>query len=117
MASSDNRLYEFKPFCLDAASGTLLKDDVIVHLTPKAFETLLVLVQRRVQVVEKEQLLKEVWGPEHVEESQYLRVFMRQLRTKLEADPANPTALPGIYQVKSGSDQTAMDGSRYSDWQ
>ena len=48
---------------LDAGSRILLKDGATVRLTPKAFETLLVLVQHAVQVVEKEQLLKEVWPP------------------------------------------------------
>jgi DNA-binding winged helix-turn-helix (wHTH) protein len=61
MLLQDNHLYEFKPFLLDAGRIPL-KDGVTVKLTPKAFETLLVLVQHGVQVVEKDQLLKR-FGP------------------------------------------------------
>jgi DNA-binding winged helix-turn-helix (wHTH) protein len=56
MLRPDNHLYEFGPFVLDARSRILLRDGATVRLTPKAFETLLVLVQARVQVVDKEQL-------------------------------------------------------------
>src|SRR5215813_6536184 len=95
MASSDNRLYEFKPFCLDAASGTLLKDDVIVHLTPKAFETLLVLVQHALQVVEKDQLLKEVWPDSFVEEGSLSRNIY-ELRKALGDDSSEPRYIATI---------------------
>jgi len=61
-----------------------------IHLTPNEYKLLEVLLRYSENVVTHRQLLREVWGPEHVEESQYLRVFMRQLRTKLETDPANP---------------------------
>jgi two-component system, OmpR family, KDP operon response regulator KdpE len=70
-----------------------------VHLTPNEYKLLEVLLRYSENVVTHRQLLKEVWGPEHLEEAQYLRVFMRQLRTKLEKDPANPRHLitePGI---------------------
>ena len=50
-------------------------------------------------MVTQRQLLSEVWGPEHLDEREYLRVFMSQLRRKLEADPAHPRHLitePGV---------------------
>ena len=89
MVSPDNRLYEFKPFALDAVSRTLFKDNEIVHLTPKAVETLLVLVQHRIQVVEKEQLLKEVWPDSFVEEGSLSR-NIHELRKALGDDSSEP---------------------------
>src|SRR5688572_30683516 len=68
MSSRENELYEFGPYVMDARSRILLKDGSTVRLTPKAFDTLLVLVQHASQVVEKEQLLREVWPDIFVEE-------------------------------------------------
>src|SRR6476659_2037000 len=68
MIPEDNHLYEFEPFVLDARNRILLRDGATVRLTPKAFETLLVLVQHAMQVVDKEQLLKTVWRDTFVEE-------------------------------------------------
>ncbi|MGD9727450.1 MAG: response regulator [Nitrospiraceae bacterium] len=64
-----------------------------VHLTPIEYKLLTTLVKHAGLVMTHRQLLKEVWGPLHVEESQYLRVYMRQLRHKLEKDPARPRYL------------------------
>jgi two-component system KDP operon response regulator KdpE len=64
-----------------------------IHLTPIEYKLLTTLVKHAGMVMTHRQLLKEVWGPLHVEESQYLRVYMRQLRHKVEADPARPRFL------------------------
>ena len=64
-----------------------------VHLTPIEYKLLSTLVRYAGKVVTHRQLLKEVWGPLHVEESHYLRVYMRQLRNKLERNPAHPRYL------------------------
>lgn len=64
-----------------------------VHLTAIEYKLLTTLVRHAGKVVTHRQLLKEVWGPLHVEEEHYLRVYMRQLRNKLEANPANPKYL------------------------
>lgn len=64
-----------------------------VHLTPIEYKLLTTLVRYAGKVVTHRQLLKEVWGPLHVEESHYLRVYMRQLRNKLEQNPAHPRYL------------------------
>src|SRR5206468_7061981 len=64
-----------------------------VHLTPNEYKLLQVLLCHAGKVVTQRQLLKQVWGPEHLNEPQYLRVFMGQLRRKLEADPAHPKYL------------------------
>src|SRR5262245_48655191 len=95
MVSPDNHLYEFKPFALDAASRTLFKNNEIVHLTPKAVETLLVLVQHRVQVVEKEQMLKKVWPDSFVEEGSLSR-NIHELRKALGDDSSEPSYIETI---------------------
>ena len=64
-----------------------------IHLTPIEYKLLAALVKHAGMVMTHRQLLKEVWGPLHVDESQYLRVYMRQLRHKVEADPARPRYL------------------------
>ena len=64
-----------------------------IHLTPIEYKLLATLAKHAGLVMTHRQLLKEVWGPLHVEESQYLRVYMRQLRSKVETDPARPRYL------------------------
>src|SRR5687768_13685400 len=95
MIAPDNRFYEFEPFLLDAGSRILLKDGETVRLTPKAFETLLVLVQHGVQVVEKEQLLKEVWPDSFVEEGSLSR-NIHELRKALGDDSSEPRYIETI---------------------
>jgi two-component system KDP operon response regulator KdpE len=76
-----------------------------VHLTPIEYKLLTTLVRYAGRVVTHRQLLQEVWGPGHTEASHYLRVYMGQLRHKLEADPARPRYLvtePGVgYRLKT----------------
>jgi two-component system KDP operon response regulator KdpE len=67
--------------------------DKEVHLTQIEYKLLTTLIRHADKVVTHRQLLKEVWGPLHVEEGHYLRVYMRQLRNKLETTPANPKYL------------------------
>lgn len=64
-----------------------------IHLTPIEYKLLRTLVRYAGKVVTHRQLLKEVWGPLHIEEGHYLRVYMRQLRNKVETDPAQPRHL------------------------
>lgn len=64
-----------------------------VHLTPTEFRLLTVLVKNAGKVVTHRQLLKEVWGPESVHENQYLRVYLGQLRRKIEIDATRPRYL------------------------
>jgi two-component system KDP operon response regulator KdpE len=75
-----------------------------VHLTPTEYRLLTTLVKYAGRVVTHRQLLKEVWGPTYVEQTHYLRVFVGQLRQKLEREPAKPRYLtnePGIgYRLK-----------------
>jgi two-component system KDP operon response regulator KdpE len=70
-----------------------------VHLTPIEYKLLSVLIKHRGKVVTHRQLLKEVWGPSYTEQNPYLRIFILNLRRKLEADPTRPQYLltePGV---------------------
>ncbi|TKB60779.1 MAG: response regulator [Nitrospira sp.] len=64
-----------------------------IHLTPIEYKLLTTLIRYAGKVLTHRQLLKEVWGPLHVDEGHYLRVYMRQLRNKLEKNPAHPRYL------------------------
>lgn len=84
---------------VDLEARLVRVDDAEVHLTPIEFKLLETLVRHAGKVVTQRQLLLEVWGPQHSEQAQYLRVYMAQLRRKLEADPARPRFLrtePGV---------------------
>lgn len=75
-----------------------------VHLTPTEYRLLATLIKHAGKVVTHRQLLRDVWGPSYVEHAQYLRVYMGQLRQKLEPEPAKPRYLvnePGVgYRLK-----------------
>jgi two-component system KDP operon response regulator KdpE len=84
---------------IDLAAQRVRRDGETVHLTPTEFNLLARLVRNAGQVVTHRQLLADVWGAEFVDHTQYLRLYMGQLRAKLEADPAEPRMLltdPGV---------------------
>jgi two-component system, OmpR family, KDP operon response regulator KdpE len=71
----------------------------LVHMTPNEYRLLAILVKYAGRVLTHQQLLKEIWGPGSSQETHYLRVYMNQLRQKLEPDPAQPRYLltePGV---------------------
>jgi two-component system KDP operon response regulator KdpE len=70
-----------------------------IHLTPTEFDMLSILVEQAGRVVGHREMLRKVWGPDSVNETQYLRVFMRQLRFKLEPEPAQPRYLVTVAGV------------------
>jgi len=78
---------------IDLAARVVKKAGSVVHLTPIEFRLLGVLVANAGRVLTHRHLLREVWGPSHVEDNHYLRVFMANLRHKLESDPAQPKML------------------------
>lgn len=78
---------------VDLARRQVFVDDIEVHLTPIEYKLLTTLVRQAGKVVTQRQLLKEVWGASYMNEGHYLRVYMGQLRHKLEADPARPRYL------------------------
>ena len=71
----------------------LARDGQEIHLTPIEYKLLTTLIRYAGKVLTHRQLLKEVWGPLHLDEGHYLRVYMRQLRNKLERNPAHPRYL------------------------
>jgi two-component system KDP operon response regulator KdpE len=77
----------------DLGRRQVFVDDQEVRLTPTEYRLLAVLVRHAGRVVTHRQLLREVWGPDSVFENQYLRVYMGQLRRKIESDPARPRYL------------------------
>jgi two-component system KDP operon response regulator KdpE len=85
-----------------------------IHLTPKEYNLLRFLAAHAGKVVTHQQLLNEVWGPAHVEDVQYLRVLMRQLRQKIEPGVSTPHLLinePGVgYRLLSVT-ENANDAS------
>jgi two-component system KDP operon response regulator KdpE len=78
---------------IDLAARVVQRDGIDVHLTPLEYKLLGVLIQHRGKVVTHRQLLNEVWGAAHVESPQYLRIYMRALREKIEPEPARPRYL------------------------
>ncbi len=90
---------ETSSFVVDLAVKKVRRDGREVHLTPTEWGLVEILARNPGRLVSQKQLLQEVWGPMHVNESQYLRVYFAQLRRKLEADPAHPRHLitePGM---------------------
>lgn len=78
---------------VDLVRRMVLRDGVEIRLSPKQYRLLQLLVLHAGKVVTHHQLLNEIWGPAHTEDVQYLRVFMRKLRNKIEADPTRPRYL------------------------
>jgi two-component system KDP operon response regulator KdpE len=84
---------------IDLGDRTVLRAGQEVHLTPIEFDLLRVLAQHPGRLITQRQLLQEVWGPQYVEESHYLRVHVAHIRAKLEVDPSRPRYLitePGV---------------------
>ncbi|CAL9607524.1 response regulator [Streptomyces griseomycini] len=81
---------ETATFTVDLAAKKVNRDGKDVRLTPTEWHLLEVLVRGGGRLVAQKQLLREVWGPSYGTETNYLRVYMAQLRRKLEADPSHP---------------------------
>ncbi|MEE2056241.1 response regulator [Rhodococcus artemisiae] len=80
-------------FTVDLESKKVTRDGVDVHLTPTEWGMLEMLVRNRGKLVGQRELLTELWGPTYTTQSHYLRVYLTQLRRKLELDPARPRHL------------------------
>jgi two-component system KDP operon response regulator KdpE len=86
-------------FTIDLAAKRVIREGAPVRLTPTEWHVLEVLVRNSGKLVSQSQLLHEVWGPQYEGQTNYLRVYLAQLRRKLEADPAHPRHLvtePGM---------------------
>ncbi|MCX4696530.1 response regulator [Streptomyces sp. NBC_01408] len=86
----DEVIVETDGFTVDLAAKKAVREGRDVRLTPTEWHLLEVLVRHGGKLVSQKQLLQEVWGPSYGTETNYLRVYMAQLRRKLEADPSHP---------------------------
>lgn len=84
---------------VDMVKRQVMRGEEEIHLTPIEYKLLVQLIANLGRVVTHRQLLKEVWGPSHVDDTHYLRVYMAGLRRKLETDPNRPRYIrtePGV---------------------
>ena len=91
--SAADPLFGFGDVVVDRHARLVRRAGAEVHLTPLEYRLLTVLISNVGRVLTHRQLLREVWGPSHAEQSHYLRIYMGHLRQKLEADPAQPKHL------------------------
>jgi two-component system, OmpR family, KDP operon response regulator KdpE len=92
-AGAEEPVFQAGDLRVDLARRRVSRGDTEVRLTPTEYRLLAVLVRHAGKVLTHRQLLREVWGPPYVEQTHYLRVYMTQLRHKLEADPTRPGLL------------------------
>jgi len=90
---TENGPLEAGELSIDLAAKIVLRAGEEVHLTPTEWGVLDLLVRNRGKLVGRKQLLRQIWGPVERKETSYLRVYMAQLRRKLERDPAHPEHL------------------------
>ena len=98
-AELDEPVFRAAGLTVDLAKRVVTVDGHEVKLTPKEYDLLRVLVTHAGKVITHQHLLREVWGPGSVHETHYLRVYIGQLRQKIEPDPAQPRYLltePGV---------------------
>jgi two-component system KDP operon response regulator KdpE len=100
--------YRHGPLEIDLRVRSVQVSKVEVHLTPTEYALLARLVRQAGQVVTHRQLLSDVWGAEHIDQTHYLRLYMGQLRAKLEVNTADPQHLltePGVgYRLAESED-------------
>jgi two-component system KDP operon response regulator KdpE len=91
--ASGEPVIKIGPITIDLAGRTVNNDGARITLTPKEYRLLQILAQHAGNVVTHQYLLKEVWGSPHMHDTHYLRIFVRKLRQKIEADPTQPRIL------------------------
>ncbi|MGA9761155.1 MAG: response regulator [Gaiellaceae bacterium] len=89
-ASKEEAIVTTADFSVDLAAKRVSRDSKEVKLTPTEWEIVEILVRSEGRLVTQRQLLKAVWGPQYEKETNYLRVYLAQIRRKLEPDPARP---------------------------
>jgi two-component system, OmpR family, KDP operon response regulator KdpE len=92
-AASTEPVVSFGDVTVDLAAKVVTRDGAAVHLTPTEWRMLEFLARHPGALVTRQTLLKEIWATDNVSDSGYLRLYMSQLRKKLEADPAHPAHL------------------------
>jgi two-component system KDP operon response regulator KdpE len=91
--TADNPVLYFGSLAIDLANHTARKNNELIKLTSTEFSLLALLAKNEGRVLTHQYILKEVWGMGYIEQTQYLRVFIAQLRKKVEDDPAKPKLL------------------------
>jgi two-component system, OmpR family, KDP operon response regulator KdpE len=86
----EDAVVETSDFVVDLTAKRVLRDGKEVRLTPTEWHIVEVLVRNPDRLVSQRQLLQEVWGPQYERETNYLRVYLAQIRKKLEPDPSRP---------------------------
>jgi two-component system KDP operon response regulator KdpE len=92
-SAGEEAVIETAAFTVDLSAKKVHRDGTEVHLTPTEWGVLELLVRNRGKLVAQKQLLQEVWGPAYASETHYLRVYLAQLRRKLEPRPSRPRHL------------------------
>jgi len=87
---SDSAQTRFGTITVDLSARQVTRDGQAVHLTPIEFRLLATLIRHAGRVLTHRQLMGDVWGPSHADNTHYLRIYMGHLRHKLERDPAQP---------------------------
>jgi two-component system KDP operon response regulator KdpE len=98
-SEAERQVVDAGPVSIDLLARIVRRDGSEVHVTPKEWDLLAELAKHPGRVLTHETLLRTVWGPAHVGQTEYLRVAIRALRQKLEAEPARPTLIvnePGV---------------------
>ncbi|MFG2293472.1 response regulator [Streptomyces sp. NPDC048603] len=98
-ADASPAVVDTEDFTVDLAAKKVRRGDLAVRLTPTEWHLLEILISHPGHLVSQRKLLLEVWGPTYSDNTNYLRVYMAQLRRKLEADPSHPRYLitePGM---------------------
>ena len=98
-AAGETAVYSRDGLSVDTTRRLVRRGDAVVHLTPKEYELLRLLVAHAGKVLTHRQLLTQVWGPAHGDDTAALRVFIAQLRRKIEPDPDRPSLIrtePGV---------------------
>jgi two-component system KDP operon response regulator KdpE len=91
--TDDDPIFRIKNISVDMVNHIAKINDEILELTPTEFSLLSLFIKNQGRVLTHQYILKEVWGYRYKEQTQYLRVFVAQLRKKIEDDPAKPTLL------------------------
>jgi two-component system KDP operon response regulator KdpE len=89
-SSEGERVVETAAFTIDLGDKQVTHDGSVVRLTPTEWQIVEALVRNRGRLVTQQALLQQVWGPQYETETHYLRIYMSQIRRKLEPDPSRP---------------------------
>ncbi len=112
--AEEEAVVETSDFTVDLVAKRIVRDGTEVKLTAKEWQIVEVLVRNPGRLVSQRQLLQEVWGPQYERETNYLRVYLAQIRRKLERDPARPRHFitePRMgYRFVSGVEETRHEG-------